>query len=210
MLEWWLFHLSSQSFHLLAYFFSFSCKNKFKMMKIVQILLCYGLLLAMCFALNEARPSSAGDAGAVSRGWSTFSRQNYILIICRTLMDWRHPMPKRCALPMVATRCLLRPFTPTYPWIACRCSSHNTDQRKIGYSFFLLLYSYLPSLLLPLATAPTYAHRPMATWMNCTACPRASVKCGTDSATSIPSPASGSKCTLTSTTTATTTAVATV
>lgn len=35
-------------------------------MKIVQILLCYGLLLAMCFALNEARPSSAGEAGAVS------------------------------------------------------------------------------------------------------------------------------------------------
>lgn len=41
-------------------------------MKIVQILLCYGLLLAMCFALSEARPSSAGEA-AVSRACTSLN-----------------------------------------------------------------------------------------------------------------------------------------
>lgn len=35
------------------------------MMKFVQILLCYGLLLALLFALTEARPS-AGETGSVS------------------------------------------------------------------------------------------------------------------------------------------------
>lgn len=71
MVEWRLFHLSSSFlynlFNMLHLSLVAAAKNKFKMMKIVQILLCYGLLLAMCFELNEARPSSAGEAGAVSR-----------------------------------------------------------------------------------------------------------------------------------------------
>ncbi|XP_032592044.1 uncharacterized protein LOC6562673 [Drosophila grimshawi] len=40
------------------------------MMKSMQILLCYGLLLTMFFALNEARPST-GEAAADTDGMET-------------------------------------------------------------------------------------------------------------------------------------------
>lgn len=36
------------------------------MMKFVQIILCYGLLVALLFAVSDARPST-GESGPVSR-----------------------------------------------------------------------------------------------------------------------------------------------
>lgn len=162
-------------------------------MKIVQILLCYGLLLAMCFELNEARPSSAGEAGAVSTEWTPTSHIVLYSINCQDTDGLETPDAEEVRAAYGGYEMPAQAIYPNIPMDRLQMLFAQYRPTLDLASYLILFHSYLPYQLFLSATVPTYAHRPMATWMNCIACPRASVKCGTDSATSIPSPASGSK-----------------
>lgn len=111
-------------------FLILSVQKRLKMMKFVQILLCYGLLLTLFFALSEARPSGA-ETGPVSNILGERVTNVAYSFDLRTPMDLMARTRRTCEAPMeVATICQPRQSIPIFQWIGCRCSLPNTDPRK--------------------------------------------------------------------------------
>ncbi|EDW63927.1 uncharacterized protein AstC isoform X1 [Drosophila virilis] len=80
------------------------------MMKFVQILLCYGLLLTMFFALNEARPSTA-EAGADTDALDTPDVEDVRAAYAGYEMPAQAIYPN---IPMDRLQMLFAQYRPTY------------------------------------------------------------------------------------------------
>ncbi|XP_016990420.1 uncharacterized protein LOC108052518 isoform X2 [Drosophila rhopaloa] len=81
------------------------------MMKFVQILLCYGLLLTLLFALSEARPS-AGETGPDSDGLDGQEAEEV-----RGAYGGGYEMPAQAIypnIPMDRLQMLFAQYRPTY------------------------------------------------------------------------------------------------